>query len=90
MAAQNAHELAKAGEGLGKTGIQPYVLHTRTSSVVSIGSFSGPDDPGVQVAAAQLAKWQQEIANSAKDPTKKNPLGLFATPVPVEVPHPDR
>ncbi len=90
MAANNAHELAKALEkSLGKTGIQPYVLHTRTTSVVSIGAFNSPDDPGIQAVAQQLPAGSR-CARAKDDPTKKDPLGLFPTPVLVPVPHPDQ
>jgi hypothetical protein len=87
VAAQNAHELAK---GLHQAGFDAYVLHTRTSSVVSIGSFSGPKDKTAEDTAERLARWRQQIAAATADPTKKDPLGLFACPVLVEVPHPDR
>jgi hypothetical protein len=86
VAAQNAHVLAQILEKRG--GFKPYVLHTRTSSVVSVGAFSGPKDPEIQVTAQQLAKWQDEIARSTADPAKRDPLGLFAAPVLIEVPHP--
>ena len=86
VAANNAHVLAAMLEKRG--GFKAYVLHTRTSSVVSIGSFNGPEDPELGRVKEKLARWQQEIAQQAADPTKKDPLGLYSTPVSMEVPHP--
>ena len=65
-----------------------YVLHTRTSSVVSVGGFAGPDDPEVERLRVRVGSLQRQIAAAATDPTKKDPLGLFPTPVPIMVPHP--
>ncbi|HVS37996.1 MAG TPA: hypothetical protein VMS17_20720 [Gemmataceae bacterium] len=90
VAAQDAHELANTLEkALGKTGIKAYVLHTRTSSVVSIGAFNAQDDPAIQVMSQELARWLQAIAARSPDPTKKDPLGLFPSPILIPVPHPD-
>jgi hypothetical protein len=86
VAANNAHVLADILKKRG--GFEPYVLHTRTSSVVSVGAFDDPKDPAIAALAQKLADWQQEIASKAADQTKRDPLGLFATPVPIEVPHP--
>ena len=44
LAANNAHELART---LRQLKFDAYVLHTRTSSVVSVGAFNGPTDPEV-------------------------------------------
>ena len=87
LAANNAHELART---LRHQGAEAYVLHTRTSSVVSIGSFSGPNDPRMKDVCTQYAMWQQQVARAQKDPSKPDPLGLFPAPVLIEVPHPDR
>lgn len=44
-AAQNAHNLA---ELLRKMNVEAYVLHTRYSSIVTVGAFDRPDDPALQ------------------------------------------
>lgn len=89
LAANNAHELAKTmGEAMKKAGIPVYVLHTRTSSVVSIGAFSGPDDRSIQAVTAEFDLWRKWLAQRQPDPSKGDPLGLFPTPVLKEVPRP--
>ncbi len=85
VAANNAHELAKL---LHKGGAEVYVLHTRTTSVVSIGSFDSPDDPRIKEVCAQYARWQQMVGGGQPDGAKKNPMGLFPNPVLVKAPHP--
>ena len=85
VAANNAHELARV---LRQLKFDAYVLHTRTSSVVSVGGFGGPDDPEVERLRGRVASLQRQIAAASTDPTKKDPLGLFPIPVPIEVPHP--
>jgi hypothetical protein len=56
------------------------VLHTRHSSLVTVGSFSGPDDPKMQETAELIQRFKMV----AKDPRKT--IQLFA--VPMEVPRP--
>lgn len=85
VAGNNAHELARV---LRQLKFDAYVLHTRKSSVVSVGGFSGPDDPEVERLRGRIATLQQQMAMMSKDPSHKDPLGLFPTPVPIEVPHP--
>ena len=85
VAANNAHELAKT---LQKVGFQPYVLHTRTSSVVSIGAFNAADDKNMEAVKAQFAVWQRQLAAAQRDPSRPDPLGLFPVPVAIEAPHP--
>ena len=71
QAGSNAHELAEA---LRKLHIEAYVLHTRHSSLVTIGAFDKSDGPEVQRAIYQL--------NSLDFKQVK----LFAQPVPWRVP----
>lgn len=52
-AAAQAHETAGV---LRKLGFEAYVLHTRHYSIVTIGGFSGPADPGMVNAANRLAE----------------------------------
>lgn len=55
---------------------EAYVLHTRTSSIVSVGSYDRPDDP-------QLKQMQRQLAN-----LQLGPIQCFAQPMPMEVPRP--
>ena len=85
VAANNAHELARV---LRQLKFDAYVLHTRKSSVVSVGGFSGPDDPEVERLRGRIATLRQQMTMVSKDPSHRDPLGLFPTPVPIEVPRP--
>jgi hypothetical protein len=80
-AAQQAHELAKflRQPALGFTA---WVLHTRYSSVVTVGGFDGPDDPELQRLHRQLANLKFNAKNGV------DPIGLLPNPQPVEVPRP--
>jgi hypothetical protein len=84
LAANNAHELAKT---LTQLKFDAYVLHTRTSSVVSIGAFNDPNAPEMQNYRDRIAQLKKINAQAQKDPTMKDPLGLFPVPIPVEAPH---
>ncbi len=84
LAANNAHELAKT---LTQLKFDAYVLHTRTSSVVSIGAFNDPNDPAMQGYRERIAQLRKINAQAQTDPTKKDPLGLFPVLMPVEAPH---
>jgi hypothetical protein len=84
LAANNAHELAKT---LTQLKFDAYVLHTRTSSVVSIGAFNDPNAPEMQSYRDRIDQLKRINAQAQKDPTMKDPLGLFPVLIPVEVPH---
>jgi len=60
---------------------EAYVLHTRYSSVVTIGGFDGPADPRLLQLKQQLAKIQILDQNSGY-----KALELFAQPLPMQVP----
>jgi hypothetical protein len=80
-AGYQAHALA---ELLDKLGMKPYVLHTRNNSIVTVGAFDSPEDP-------EMARMQDRLSRfSFVDQRTGTPynLGLFARPVPMEVPHP--
>ncbi len=76
-----AHELA---EFLEKLGFKPYVLHTRTSSVVTVGAFESTDDP-------EMARTQDRLRRFSFKGQHGEPidLGLFCPAVPIAVPHPE-
>jgi hypothetical protein len=80
-AGASAHQLA---ELLQKLGFQAYVLHMRTSSVVTVGAFTGPKDPELERTADRLARFSFK----RQDTGATYDLGLFPRPVPIEVPHP--
>jgi hypothetical protein len=75
-----AHALA---EFLQKLGFQPYVLHTRTSSVVTVGAFDSPQDPEMIRTQDRLARFS--FTGPTHEPIN---LGLFNPAVPITVPHP--
>jgi hypothetical protein len=52
-AAATAHEAAKV---LRKFGFDAYVLHTRNSSLVTVGGFKSADDPAMKRTAERLAE----------------------------------
>jgi hypothetical protein len=70
--AMNAHALAEA---LRKSGLEAYVLHTRASSVVTIGGFASANDPRMQ-------ETQQALERLKLGPS----LDLMAKPLPMRVP----
>ena len=79
--ALNAHNMAEA---LHKVGFEAYVLHTRSNSIVTIGGFDNPSDPRMQQVERALhdnLRFTYENAPSS-DPN----MGLFARPMPMEVP----
>jgi hypothetical protein len=80
--AMQAHELARFLR-LPQLGFRSYVLHTRTSSIVTVGEFSGPDDPELERLQRQLANLRFGTRNGQDDP-----IGLLPTPLPIEVPRP--
>jgi len=78
-----AHELAKLLRSL-KPPFEAYVLHTRTSSVVTIGGFDGRDDGHMKEAVEKLEHLKQaQLRQFGQDP-----LHLYSPPIPMEVPRP--
>jgi len=73
--ALNAHNLA---EVLRKSGFDAYVLHTRNSSVVTIGGYPRSDDP-------RMKEVQQAMASRLRFTGK---VEMLPQPMPMEVPHP--
>lgn len=63
--AMNAHQFAEA---LRKVGFEAYVMHTRTSSVVTVGSFDSPDDPKLAVAKRDLKAIQMQNIDTFPEP----------------------
>jgi hypothetical protein len=78
-AGQQAHELAKT---LRQLNFEAYVLHSRTSSSVTIGGFDQERDPGMIRVAQQLAQLRQRML----DTMKSDPLQLYQSPMPMATP----
>jgi hypothetical protein len=66
-----AEEVAKV---LRELKFDAYVLHTRNSSIVTVGGFDAADDP-------QLLQLQRQLAN-----LQLGPVQCFARPMPMQVP----
>jgi hypothetical protein len=81
-----AHDLADVLHK--KLNFETYVLHTRTSSVVTIGSFDSLDDPQAQRVKQQIQTFQQQLTSAWAPTGKQDPLQLFPQPMPIEVPRP--
>lgn len=64
-----------------KNGFKSYVLHTRASSVVTVGEFAGRNDPEL----LHTQKWLGTLQFKTK--TGETPFKLFAVALPMEVPH---
>ncbi|MFO0877509.1 MAG: hypothetical protein U0840_09055 [Gemmataceae bacterium] len=79
--AQQAHELARFLRQPAM-GFTSWVLHTRYSSVVCVGGFDSPEDPEMQRLQRQITNLKFNSQGGA------DPIGLVATPIPVEVPRP--
>src|SRR5262249_39633762 len=83
-AALQAHELAKALRAMKPVSCEAYVLHTRTSSVVTVGGYDSPDDPKLAQDQALLGKLRLQAGPNAAGAD----LQLFGQPRPMAVPRP--
>lgn len=82
-AAHNAHELAKT---LRQLGFESYVLHTRASSIVTVGGFDSLEDPRIEQTRKQVFTLVEQVRAANKN--NHDPLQLFANPLPMQVPQP--
>jgi hypothetical protein len=84
-----AHQLAEFLRDK-RIGLDAYVLHTRTSSIVTVGGFNGPDDPELQrtMRRLQSLSFKVDPRAAAANPAmiKNDPIGLSSRPLPMEVP----
>jgi hypothetical protein len=79
-AADNAHNLAQALEKAGFKEV--YILHTRTSSIVSIGGFRSAEDPNLhQVRQLLISRFRVATNDSRVGPQ----MSLIDNPVPIPV-----
>lgn len=66
-----------------KIGLTPWVLHTRHSSVVSVGGFDSRDDPELMRTVELVGKLRFTPKGGGADP-----VGLLPNPIAIEVPRP--
>jgi hypothetical protein len=89
-AGEQAHELARF-LSTPQMGYKAYVLHTRRSSLVTVGEFNGPRDPELLRVQQQLAALRFKagpVAGPGGPAAGSDPIGLMATPAAMEVPRP--
>lgn len=77
--ATQAHEIAHALRDP-RLGLETYVLHTRVSSIVTVGSFDGPNDPRLKDMQSKLAQLKLNLQSGPQ-------FRCFTTPMPMQVPH---
>ena len=77
-AKESAHNLASL---LREGGWEAYVLHTRFSSIVTVGAYDSVDDPRIPVHQEALTKLNARLAN-----IPNVDLTLFARAIPMPVP----
>jgi hypothetical protein len=87
-AALQAHSLAEFLRNKAM-GFDAYVLHTRFSSIVTVGAFDSPDDPELQKTKRRLESlsFRADPRAPSAQPIKGDPIGLMTHPLPMEVPH---
>jgi hypothetical protein len=87
-AGAQAHELAKLLHSK-QLNMEAYVLHTRTSSLVTVGSFDSMDDPDMERVKRQVATLNNFSTKNKEG--RIEPIHLvFDNPVPMEVPREGR
>jgi hypothetical protein len=87
-AGAQAHELARFLRDPHKFGFDAYVLHTRNSSIVTVGAFTSPKDPDLLRVKQQLANLKFSTDPQHSDPRNPDPIGLLPDPVVILVPRP--
>jgi hypothetical protein len=83
-AAMQAHTLAKFLRDR-RLGFEAYVLHTRHSSVVTVGGYDNPYDPELDRLRDRIASLKFSSAQGGNDP-----VGLMARPRTIEIPRPPK
>jgi hypothetical protein len=88
-AGYQAHQLAEFLRDKRVGGFDAYVLHTRTNSLVTIGEFDAPDDPGLEQLKRRLERlsFRADTRSPGGMAVKGDPIGLMANPLPMQVPH---
>jgi hypothetical protein len=77
--AMNAHNLAEA---LHTMHFDAFVLHTRTSSIVTVGGFDNANDPRMESVKQAV----RDLHLGSNHPSFPTGVELFAQPMPMEVP----
>jgi hypothetical protein len=82
-----AHHLA---EFMNRLGFQAYVLHTRTSSIVTIGGFDSLQDPELEHTQDRLSRLSFRADPNSPNAAQfaRTNLELFSRAIPMEVPRP--
>ncbi len=88
--AEQAESLAKALRQIKGQQLEAFVLHTRNSSLVTVGQFDGPDDPALLAAKKYLTIMTVKTSEDepGKRPVMNAPTSLFDKLVPMPVPRP--
>lgn len=85
--AMQAHELARF---LRQYNLETYVLHTRQSSIVTVGGFASLEDEELRAAQQKLSSMRlsggQNIINGGSLDPNQDPLALMPNPMPMRVP----
>lgn len=86
QAAHDAHNLA---EYLRKNRLDAYVLHTKFSSVVTVGAFDSLEDPNLLAMKATLSERLPAFENRLRSANqgKLQSMMFFPQPMPMKVPH---
>jgi hypothetical protein len=82
--AMNAHNMAEALRNP-KIGLEAYVLHTRTASIVTVGGFDGPKDPHIEQVIQALGR---SLHIDTKNPQFDQSMAMLSQPRLMEVPRP--
>lgn len=80
-AAKSAHNLAEVLRRIHHQ--EAYVLHTRFSSIVTVGSYDSPDDPRLNHDIEQLNR----LLTTMTTLDRMQQVRLFPRPMPMAVPH---
>lgn len=81
--ARQAHEVA---EFLRKFGLEAYVLHTEYTSYVTVGGFSGPDDPKFTQMQQAFVGEMNNIRSNVGQLHTVGGVQFFPQPMPMAVP----
>ncbi len=91
--AEQAEKLAEALRAMkddrGRSlGLEAYVLHTRTSSVVTVGQFDGPNDPALLEKRRLLLGMKLGVSKDANGQVPVDKPELFPHVLPIPIPRP--
>ena len=85
--AAQAHQLAGVlNKYADKFNAKAYVLHTRNSSLVTLGEFDKQDAPELRRLQRQVQNMRFSV-RAVKPGQMAMPLQLFQYPLPMEIPH---